>query len=45
MTPEEALDLLNRAAAMVPSDRDGHAKIIEAVNVLGEAIAPPPKAE
>lgn len=41
MTPQEALDLLFNATGHLNTTREGHAKFIEAANVLREAIKPP----
>jgi len=41
MTPVEALELLDRAAAAVPCSRADHVKLVEAVNVLAAVVKPP----
>lgn len=40
MTPKEAIDLLFQATGHVNASREVHAQIIEAANVLREAIKP-----
>ena len=40
MTPQEAIDLLFSATGHLSTTREGHAKFIEAANVLREAIKP-----
>ena len=39
MTPQEALEILNQATAMVMADRKSHAKIQEALKVIADFIA------
>lgn len=41
MTPEQALEMLDRAVALVSADRAGHVALQEAVRVLDGAIAHP----
>ena len=40
MTAQEAIDLLFSATGHLNTTREGHAKFIEAANVLKEAIKP-----
>lgn len=42
MTPDQALDLLDRAAALASLPRQDHAACLQAVQVLRQAISPPP---
>lgn len=42
MTPEEALSLLDQAAAKAPLPRVDHVRVQEAVQALREALATPP---
>lgn len=41
MNPQKALELLNGICANVQANRDQHAQIVEAVNVLAAAINKP----
>ena len=45
MTPEQALELLDKAAQSVATDRQGHVTLMEAVKVLSEAIKATPEEE
>ena len=38
MSPEQALQLLEQAVAMLPATRAQHAQFIEAIKVLNQAI-------
>ena len=40
MTPEQALDILDQAAAAAPLSRQGHMAAIRAVAVLRQALQP-----
>jgi len=40
MTPDQALDLLDRAAGLASLPRQDHAAVIQAVQVLRQAIQP-----
>lgn len=38
MTPEQALELLNKATAQLVANRASHQQIVMALEILGEAI-------
>lgn len=40
MTPEQALELLDKATAMLQLPRQDHLAVIEALKVLNETITP-----
>jgi hypothetical protein len=43
MTPEEALQILEQAAALAPLNRQGHVAVQQAAQVLQRAIKPKPE--
>lgn len=40
MTPEQALNLLDRVCSKIPASREDHVNIQQAVTILAEAIKP-----
>jgi len=45
MTPHEALQILDQAAAQAHLSRQDHAAVLEAVRVLRDALTPQPQPE
>lgn len=45
MNAQEALALIDRALATVQADRASHAKLMEALKIVSEALSPKPKEE
>jgi hypothetical protein len=41
LTPAKALDILTQASGKCPGTRDDHQLIVNAIQVLAKAIAPP----
>lgn len=44
MSPGEALQVVDNVLKQVSTNRDGHAKILEAMNVLNAAVGAPNRA-
>jgi hypothetical protein len=42
VNPDQAIDILDRAASMAPLPRADHIAVAQAVQVLREALAPKP---